>query len=146
MSDLLLSTRIYSKVLPVSEESLYGLNKLFPNPFSIVDVGVMSNTPKNLKHWVSWPIISSRYPKVLTYSITVSLEGGATKGLLSIDGVISRASQRISLCSRNRRGCRECPKEIGVFQYGHRNWEDRIPLRLLYIKYAVTLANGNPFA
>ncbi|GJV85690.1 putative reverse transcriptase domain-containing protein [Tanacetum coccineum] len=33
------------------------------------------------------------YPKVLTYSMTLSLEGGATKGLLSLDGVISRASQ-----------------------------------------------------
>ncbi|GKB38751.1 hypothetical protein Tco_0883693 [Tanacetum coccineum] len=31
------------------------------------------------------------YPKVLTYSITTSLEGGATKGLLSLGGVISSA-------------------------------------------------------
>ncbi|GKC92168.1 hypothetical protein Tco_1157610 [Tanacetum coccineum] len=55
MSSLLLSTRGCSKILLISEESLYGLNKLFPNPFSIVDVGAMSDTPKNLKHRVSWP-------------------------------------------------------------------------------------------
>nr|GEX07611.1 retrovirus-related Pol polyprotein from transposon TNT 1-94 [Tanacetum cinerariifolium] len=50
------------------------------------------------------------HPKVLTYSITVSLED-----------------------RRNHRRCREGPEEIYVFQYGHNNWEDRIPLRLLYI-------------
>ncbi|GKF95433.1 hypothetical protein Tco_0288168 [Tanacetum coccineum] len=125
MSGLLLSTRSCSKVLPVSEESLYGLNKIFLNPFSIVDVRAMSDTPKNLKHRVSWPraladiadtfLSIHGYPKVLTYSITLSLEGEATKGLLSLDGVILRASRRISLYSQNRRGCRESPEEIGVF-------------------------------
>ncbi|GKB10577.1 hypothetical protein Tco_0844500 [Tanacetum coccineum] len=86
MSDLLLSMRSCSKVLLVSEESLYGLNKLFPNPFSIVDVGVMSDTPKNPKHRLSYPVISSSFackahgiPKVLTYSMTLSLEGGAIR-------------------------------------------------------------------
>ncbi|GKA17607.1 hypothetical protein Tco_0697444 [Tanacetum coccineum] len=44
-------------------ESLYGLNKLFPNPFSIVDVGAMSDTPMNLKHRVSWPVISSNFAR-----------------------------------------------------------------------------------
>ncbi|GJS79877.1 putative reverse transcriptase domain-containing protein [Tanacetum coccineum] len=146
MSDLLLSMRSCSKVLLVSEESLYGLNKLFPNPFSIVDVGVMSDTPKNPKHRLSYPVISSSFAcKAHVDHRQNGSPWRSYKGLLSLDGVISRASQRISLCSRNRRGCRESPKEIGVFQYGHNNREDRIPLRLLYIKYAVTLADRHPF-
>nr|GFD11565.1 hypothetical protein [Tanacetum cinerariifolium] len=40
---------------------LYGLNKFFLNPFSIVNVGAMNDTPKNLKYMVSWPVISSRF-------------------------------------------------------------------------------------
>ncbi|GJW53430.1 putative ribonuclease H-like domain-containing protein [Tanacetum coccineum] len=48
-------------VLLVSEEGLYGLNKLLLNSFSIVNVGVMSDTPKNLKHRMSWPVKSSSF-------------------------------------------------------------------------------------
>nr|GFD53038.1 hypothetical protein [Tanacetum cinerariifolium] len=54
MSGLLLPTRSRSKILPVNEKGLYGLNKLFPNPFSIVNVGSVNNTPQNLQHWMSW--------------------------------------------------------------------------------------------
>nr|GEW70723.1 copia protein [Tanacetum cinerariifolium] len=50
-----------SKILPVSEKGVYRLNKIFSNPFSIVNVGAMNNTPKNLKYMMSWPVISSSF-------------------------------------------------------------------------------------
>nr|GFB94625.1 hypothetical protein [Tanacetum cinerariifolium] len=61
MSGLFLFASSCSKILPVGEKGLYGLNKLFLNPISIVNVRAMNDTPKNLKHMMSWPIISNSF-------------------------------------------------------------------------------------
>nr|GFC96622.1 hypothetical protein [Tanacetum cinerariifolium] len=61
MSGLLLPTRGHNKILPVSEKGLYGLNKLFQNPFSIVNVGAMNNTLQNLQHRISWSVESNSF-------------------------------------------------------------------------------------
>nr|GFA97673.1 hypothetical protein [Tanacetum cinerariifolium] len=44
-------------------KGLYGLKNLFPNPFGVVNVGAMNDTPKNLKHRMSWPAISSSFTR-----------------------------------------------------------------------------------
>ncbi|GJW00572.1 hypothetical protein Tco_1555823 [Tanacetum coccineum] len=153
---LLLHEIACSKVLPVSEESLYGLNKLFPNPFSIVDVGAMSDTSKNLKHRVSWHVISSCF-------LLVSHVDHRQMGSPCLIECIDRRAARIVIIgwsdiesisenifvqdSRNRRRMPLiATKYMVFFNFDLSNREDRIPLRLLYIKYAVTLADGHPFA
>ncbi|GKF11207.1 hypothetical protein Tco_0049133, partial [Tanacetum coccineum] len=50
-----------SNILPISEKRLYGLNKLFPKSFSVLDIRVMNDTPKYSKYWMSWSVKSSSF-------------------------------------------------------------------------------------
>nr|GEX87281.1 retrovirus-related Pol polyprotein from transposon TNT 1-94 [Tanacetum cinerariifolium] len=82
---------------------------------SIIDVEAMSDAPKNLKHKMSWPIRCSS----LTCKAHVDHGQHGSPLLIKI----------IHGHCRDVPKYRERPEEIGIFQYGHRNFDDWIPLR-----------------